>query len=443
VVAEGAMGRRGLDPEQLVRRASRGLLELLDHAGSASVGLPRPDGTVYLFRTIRDREGDFDIVVDVRQSLCGWAMATGRSAICEDARSDPNVDRAIMAANGLRSSLYVPLMHAGKVVGVLAAGSPSPKAFNETDLRRAEAVASVVATVVATSEALTKLVSDFSTPGHRAGLRVDAAEIEAVGAFVTSLVDPGLAELGRRRLAIEAVLAEGGPTMVVQPIFELRGRSVVGVEALARFPTRPVRPPDRWFTEAERVGLGADLELAAARRALALLAELPPAVALAVNVGPVTLRDERFAELVGRVEAERVVVELTEHLRVDDYAGLGEAVARLRRYGARLSVDDAGAGYASFSHVLELRPDMVKLDRSLVRRIDRDGLRRDLAASLVGFAHRAGALVVAEGLETAGELATVEALGVEYGQGYYLARPGSLGESPTACSDPSPARRRV
>jgi EAL domain-containing protein (putative c-di-GMP-specific phosphodiesterase class I) len=157
----------------------------------------------------------------------------------------------------------------------------------------------------------------------------------------------------------------------------------------------------------------------------------------------VTLRDERFAELVGQVEAERVVVELTEHLRVDDYAGLGEAVARLRRYGARLSVDDAGAGYASFSHVLELRPDMVKLDRSLVRRIDRDGLRRDLAASLVGFAHRAGALVVAEGLETAAELATVEALGVEYGQGYYLARPGPLGASPAACPDSSPDRRRV
>jgi len=425
-LARGGLVRRGLDPEQLLRRAARGLLELLDHAGSASVGVPRSDGSIYLFRAVRDQPGEFDIVVDIRRSLCGLAMATARSARCDDAWTDEQVDRAAMAAHGLRSSLYVPLVHAGRVVGVLAAGSPLPHAFTDGDLRRAEAVASVVAIIVATSEALTKLVNNVAGTRGSESTWVDAAEIEAVTGFVTSLVDPGLAELGRVRRAVEAVLAEGGPAIWVQPVFSLADRSVVGVEALARFPGRPPRGPDRWFADALRVGLGVELELAAARQALALLGRLPAGVALAVNVGPLTLQDERFAELVGRVEGERVVVELTEHQAVNDYPGLGEAVARLRRFGARLSVDDAGAGYASFAHVLELRPDMVKLDRSLIRRIDRDGLRRDLATALVGFAHRAGASVVAEGLETAGELAVVETLGVEFGQGYYLARPAPL-----------------
>ncbi|MBC8069691.1 MAG: EAL domain-containing protein, partial [Deltaproteobacteria bacterium] len=214
--------------------------------------------------------------------------------------------------------------------------------------------------------------------------------------------------------------------MVFQPIVDLRDGSIAGAEALARFELEPRRTPDLWFAEAWELGLGMELELHAIRCALTHLGELPPHVYLAVNAGPGTLCCAELHELLAQMPGDRIVVELTEHVRVDDYTPLQTAITRLRTRGTRLAIDDAGAGFSSFQHVLRLRPDIIKLDRSLTSGVDTNPVRFALASALATFAGTLGARVCAEGIETQGELAALQRIGVEHGQGFLLARPQRL-----------------
>lgn len=235
------------------------------------------------------------------------------------------------------------------------------------------------------------------------------------------------AELARRRAAIEAVLATPGALgFVYQPIVDLEAGSTVAVEALARFRSPPERSPDKWFGDAAEVGLGAELELAAVRGALGRLDDLPPGVRMSVNVSPHTVVTDDLPELLEGRAGDRVVVELTEHDRVTDTDGLRRAIETLRGLGALIAVDDAGAGWSGLRRILGLRPDIIKLDLELTRGVDRDPVRRALAAALVSFAADTAATLVAEGIETAEELRTLKELGVGWGQGYHLGRPGEL-----------------
>lgn len=131
-------------------------------------------------------------------------------------------------------------------------------------------------------------------------------------------------------------------------------------------------------------------------------------------------------ELLTAVAPERIVVELTEHSEVTDYAALTRRLAALREAGVRLAVDDTGAGFASLRHILQLHPDLIKLDLALTRDVDTDPARRALAAALVTFGDEIGASVVAEGVETSGELTVLRDLRVDAAQGYYLGRPQPL-----------------
>ena len=235
-----------------------------------------------------------------------------------------------------------------------------------------------------------------------------------------------LAELHAQRLArVRAVLDAGAVTMVFQPIFDVRTSTVAGFESLARFVQPPQRPPNEWFAEAAAVGLGADLELLAVGEALTILPDLADDAYLSVNVSPNTTLDPRLAQMLLPV-ASRIVLELTEHDQVDEYESLVDALDRFRAAGVRIAVDDAGSGYASLRHILRLKPDVIKLDIDLTRAIDRDPVRRALAAALVTFAEKIDAVIVAEGIETAAELDALRELGVNYGQGYHLARPGPV-----------------
>jgi EAL domain-containing protein (putative c-di-GMP-specific phosphodiesterase class I) len=213
--------------------------------------------------------------------------------------------------------------------------------------------------------------------------------------------------------------------MVFQPVFELQGGDRVAVEALARFPGPPVQSPSLWFDRAEQLRLLVELELACVRSALDCLGELPDGVRLSINVSPRTAVTTELARLVAPV-GDRIIVELTEHAPVEDYAPLKESVERLRRSGVRIAVDDVGAGFASLRHVVRLAPDIVKLDLSLTRDIAIDSTARALASALVTFCKRIGATVVAEGIESQAVLTLLRGLGVRQGQGYFLGRPGSL-----------------
>ena len=256
----------------------------------------------------------------------------------------------------------------------------------------------------------------------------DVRFLRVLAEIVADQLDRDQLETEKRRLEwsrIHSILERDSVDVEFQPVFDLLDCSIVSLEALARFWTEPMRSPSVWFAEANEVGLGAELELAAIRSALQRIDEFPDGVALALNVSPATALDPRFCELLLGV-AERIVIEITEHAQVDDYDALAAALAPLRERGAQLAIDDVGAGFANLRHILRLAPDIVKLDLSLTQEISRDPARRALATSLVGFAGGVGARIVAEGISSDEDLTLLRALGVNYGQGFYLARPSAL-----------------
>jgi PAS domain S-box-containing protein len=246
-----------------------------------------------------------------------------------------------------------------------------------------------------------------------------------------------------RRQRVEQVLHDGGPNVVVQPIVELATGRVVGVEALARFPADIGSGPEAWFADATAAGLGIELELAAIERALDTLDELPPDLYLSLNASPAALASPRLVELLTRGPSERLVLELTEHVAVTDYEVLAEPLDLLRRSGVRLAVDDAGAGFASLQHILNLAPDLMKLDRALVSDVDSDPARASLVASLVFFADRIGANLVAEGIEAPRERAALQELGIRYGQGFHLGMPRPAAQLADAPAEARPAPELV
>lgn len=242
----------------------------------------------------------------------------------------------------------------------------------------------------------------------------------------TQLDEQRAADRAQMSYAIRAIIERGGPQMVFQPVVELATGTAIGVEALARFGSEPMRTPDVWFADAASVGLGVELETSAISAAVGRLPELRDRQLMAVNLSPATMFSPVFGQLVDRLPLDRLVFELTEHQPVDDYGALADVTGDLRRRGALLAVDDAGAGYASLRHILRLEPDVIKLDITLTRAIDADPVKRALAASLVRFAADIGAVITAEGIETATELGTLRDLGVDHGQGYFIARPQPL-----------------
>jgi EAL domain-containing protein (putative c-di-GMP-specific phosphodiesterase class I) len=225
---------------------------------------------------------------------------------------------------------------------------------------------------------------------------------------------------------LQAVIAGEGLAMAFQPVIDVGNGKPIGFEALARFSGTPPRGPDAWFAEAAGVGLGVELEVTAVRLAVADLPRLPPHAYLAINVSPLTVVSGQLDTLLAEVPAQRIVLEVTEHAAIETYEQLQAALKVLRGRGMRLAVDDVGAGYASFRHILRLRPDIIKLDMALTRDIDRDPARRALASALITFAGSTGSTIVAEGVETAGELHALRRLGVTTAQGYYLGRPTPL-----------------
>ena len=228
-----------------------------------------------------------------------------------------------------------------------------------------------------------------------------------------------------RRGEIDRFLSGSGVTMVYQPIVDLRSRGVVGLEALARFHSLPLRPPNEWFAAAVELELGVQLEMMAITSAMTGLHRLPADAYLSVNCSPRAAMSPILRVLV-ESSASRMVVEITEHEAIEDYAVLAAALEGLRELGVRIAIDDAGAGFASLRHTVLLRPDIVKVDTSLTRNIDGDGAKRAMTSALVSFAEEMGIAIVAEGIETREELDELVALGVPFGQGFYLGKPGPL-----------------
>ncbi|MBL7260092.1 EAL domain-containing protein [Actinoplanes sp. LDG1-01] len=230
-------------------------------------------------------------------------------------------------------------------------------------------------------------------------------------------------ETQRAEVVVRDILRTHAVRAVVQPIVRLTDGATVAFEALSRFEPTTFASPDRAFATAAVCGLGIDLELLAVRRALQLRDQLPADMWLGINLSPEAVCTSAARDLLLPYAGRRIGVELTEHTPVGDYDELNAHLQPLRAAGVELVIDDAGAGFASLHHILQLRPDTIKLDISLVRGIDDDPVRRALARSMTGFADEIGATLLAEGVETAAERDTLRELGVKYGQGYLWGKP--------------------
>ena len=270
--------------------------------------------------------------------------------------------------------------------------------------------------------------------------------LESFGAVASALLAPGIharQRHGEVRGELEAVLKDGAFHPVFQPVVDLSSGLTMGHEALTRF--HDGAPPDRRFADAAAVGLGLELESACLTAAMSASQGLPDEGWLSLNVSPdLLLEASRLTECL-RNRVRPVLLEVTEHVAIEDYAAVRAAVGSMG-HDVRIAVDDAGAGFASFRHILELRPDYVKLDIALVRQIDRDPVRQALVAGIVYFARKSGCALIAEGIETTGERDQLHSLGVDLGQGYLLGRPAMVpvrvGPSMIDAHDPAKDRQR-
>ncbi|HEY3436278.1 MAG TPA: EAL domain-containing protein [Actinotalea sp.] len=239
--------------------------------------------------------------------------------------------------------------------------------------------------------------------------------------------DPALASL------VAGVLANRSFHAVFQPVYSLHTGALMSIEALTRFDVEPYRPPDHWFAAAAAAGLGADLEIAALECAVEAAAGTAEDVPLSVNASPATLADPRLHQLLSSA-GRLFTVEITEHAVVSDYRLLTEPLQALRDAGVLIAVDDAGAGFASLQHIVEIFPDVIKLDISLTQEVATSPVRQALGGALIDFVHRTGALLVVEGVETVEDLAAWSTMGADAVQGYVVGRPGAL---PVAAVSPT------
>lgn len=269
----------------------------------------------------------------------------------------------------------------------------------------------------------------FSSQPHASLDQRDLGVMRLVADMVAVFLEKDLTDAREReikRQRIQAVLDGGCLSMVYQPIVEVPSGQRAGYEALSRFDAEPRRGPDQWFAEAAGVGLAIELERYAIEQALAELDGLSSGTYLSFNASSDLIVSGQLEVILAGRPLHRLVVEITEHAVVDDYEALGRATRELRNGGLRLAVDDAGSGYASLKHILNLKPDIIKLDMSLTRGMDTDKDRQALASALIYFAKKTGCKVVAEGVETVEEYTALNVLGVDFVQGYYLGRPATI-----------------
>jgi EAL domain-containing protein (putative c-di-GMP-specific phosphodiesterase class I) len=267
--------------------------------------------------------------------------------------------------------------------------------------------------------------------------------------MTTSARDSGLLALETPAVAPDPPLgrafkrAMDGMFMVFQPIVSWREREIVAYEALVRTCEPELARPDLFFSAAEQLDMIIPLGRRIRRGVAQLVSTAPESVSLFVNVHGGELADPELYDPespLARV-AERVVLEITERWSLERFHDVGERIRALRDLGFRVAVDDLGAGYAGLTSFARLRPEVVKLDMSLIRGVHEDPTRQQLIRALNGACRDLGITVVAEGVETREERDTLIALGSDLLQGYLFSKPARA--FPTVESSSWDAPRQV
>jgi EAL domain-containing protein (putative c-di-GMP-specific phosphodiesterase class I) len=252
--------------------------------------------------------------------------------------------------------------------------------------------------------------------------------------LIESALDAGrfAAERMRRERGgmLERLIIEEGLSTVYEPIVSLKDNSVLGYEALTRGPAgTPLESPLVCFNVAQRCELDFELDNVCRRRALQNANGLKTTESLFLNILPSSIHDPDFstrgvrttlAEL--EISPSQIVFEISERQTIGNYPRFREALDRLTELGFRVAIDDVGAGYANLETAIELSPDFLKIDRTLIRLIDSDPQKQELLSGLVRLGEKMKARLIAEGIETDSERAVLRDLGVTFGQGYAIGR---------------------
>jgi EAL domain-containing protein (putative c-di-GMP-specific phosphodiesterase class I)/CheY-like chemotaxis protein len=367
------------------------------------------DPSLELVGTAIDAEAAQQLAISTEPDLMLMDVrmpGTGQKATAEILRVLPNVK--ILAHSVERDRSVIMEMLGAGVVGYVSKGS--------------------------TGGELLKAIHDVATGRGVVSEEIASVVVDELAMRARQQESEDRARADKREL-IMAVLDNPTTLSVAhQPFVDLASGDITGWEALARFDGPPHRSPSEWFEDAWEVGLGFELELLAIERSLQTLPMLDPDHVLALNVSPALAADPRLTELLGGGSLARLVLEITEHAPVRDYDALSRALRPMRQRGLRLAVDDAGAGYAGLRHILRLSPNLIKLDMDLTQGIEGDRARTALASAMIAFASEIDAEIIAEGIETEGELIALQALGVQMGQGYYLGRPSLISSKDIAAA---------
>ncbi len=383
-----------------------------------------------------------------RLEACATPEATSRS-ICDAMIDLPGIDVAVISwFDGDRVSLLglsapdgfpVPaggiLPHArGAYLQERARGGPWVDRWiprvEDGDYGRALTVMGlrgVAYAPIGTGDEPTGLVV-IGTTSDVAAIRINEqlpAAIEFAVASRTLLGGPmesrRLAAAAHRRIA--AIMANGAFRPVFQPIVDMTSGRPIGFEALTRFDDGTA--PDVMFKDAIAVELGHDLEEATLTAAMEASWDLPAGPWLSLNVSAAFVMDGARLATIMRKRTRPIILEITEYVAIDDYEAVRAAIAALGP-DVRIAVDDAGAGVANFTHIVNLRPDFVKIDASLIRDVNADLTRQALIVGLLHFARATNCWIIAEGVETEAERVTLGDLDVDFGQGYLFGKPGPV-----------------
>ncbi|MBW7476657.1 EAL domain-containing protein [Paenibacillus oenotherae] len=239
------------------------------------------------------------------------------------------------------------------------------------------------------------------------------------------------AQRSLKRRSLEEMISDRLITPVYQPIISLRNGTVYGYEALSRCPeNRWFKGPEQLFSFASDEGMVYALDRLARERAIEGSAGLSSQQKLFINITAQIMNDPSFSPGQTLILLEQyglsptnVVFEITERSSIEDFGAAKKTLGHYRSQGYQIAIDDAGAGYSSLQSIVELEPDYIKIDRSLIRGIHRDPMKEHIVHTFIDLAAKMGVSLVAEGIETEAELAHMKAMGVHYAQGYLLGRP--------------------
>jgi EAL domain-containing protein (putative c-di-GMP-specific phosphodiesterase class I)/CheY-like chemotaxis protein len=238
----------------------------------------------------------------------------------------------------------------------------------------------------------------------------------------------------RLREEFESVMSGELLTCVFQPIVNLKDFTAIGFELLSRGPRESeLHRPDALFDIARSEGRVTELDQLCRRTASRAGEELPDGCLRFVNTEPMTMFlhshgddfVQEFVEVTPSSLRGLTVIEITENSMIDDFDRMRDIVRKLRAHGFRIAIDDAGAGYAGLQTMVEIEPDFIKLDMSLIRGVDSSIVKQRLVRTLHDFCRDAAITLIAEGIETRKQLDTLCELGVSHGQGFLFGLPGA------------------